>query len=58
MLCSVMVFSFDAEVAMGKSFDDAWVGAVSAFDSAVEDFVDGVAERLPESARGKNPPGR
>jgi len=42
-----MVFSFDAEVAVGKPFHNARVGTVSTFDDTFEYFMDGVAKRPP-----------
>jgi hypothetical protein len=54
---AVVVFSFDAVVVVGESFDDPWVGAVSAFVGAFEDLVDGVVVCFFEGVRGKNPPG-
>jgi hypothetical protein len=49
--------AFDSVGVVAGSFDDAGVGAVSAFVSFFEDFSVGGLECCGASLRGKNPPG-
>jgi hypothetical protein len=55
-LSAVAAFS-DGVVVVTESFDDAWVGAVSAFDVVFEDFIDSFSEGFSAVVRGKSRPG-
>ena len=42
MCCSLVGGFLDSVVVVFHAFDGSWVGAVSSFDEAFEDFFDGM----------------